>query len=32
MDTDPAAIQLLEDPHPEALVPPDKRRTLTKDD
>ncbi len=24
-------IQLLEEPHPEALVPPEERRTLTND-
>lgn len=32
LDTEPAAIQLVEEPHPEALVPPDQRRTLTKGD
>ena len=32
LDSEPAAIQLLEEPHPEALVPPDQRRTLTKSD
>lgn len=31
VETEPAAIQLIEEPHPEALVPPDQRRTLTKD-
>lgn len=30
LDTEPAAIQLVEEPHPEALVPPDQRKTLTK--
>jgi hypothetical protein len=30
LETEPAAIQLLEEPHPEALVPPADRRTLTK--
>ena len=31
LETEPAAIQLLEEPHPEAVVPPGNRRTLTKD-
>jgi hypothetical protein len=31
LESEPAAIQLLEEPHPEALVPPGDRRTLTKD-
>ena len=31
LQAEPAAIQLVEEPHPEALVPPDQRRTLTKD-
>jgi hypothetical protein len=31
LNSEPAAIQLLEEPHPEALVPPGDRRTLTKD-
>jgi hypothetical protein len=31
VDLEPAAIQLVEEPHPEALVPPDQRRTLTRD-
>jgi hypothetical protein len=30
LETEPAAVQLLEEPHPEALVPPADRRTLTK--
>ncbi len=30
--SEPTAIQLLEEPHPEALVPPGRRRTLTKSD
>jgi hypothetical protein len=31
LDSEPAAIQLIEEPHPEALVPPADRRTLKKD-
>jgi hypothetical protein len=31
LENEPAAIQLIEEPHPEALVAPDQRRTLTKD-
>ena len=31
LDQEPPAIQLLEEPHPEALVPPDQRRTLLRD-
>jgi hypothetical protein len=31
VELEPPAIQLVEDPHPEALVPPEERRTLTKD-
>lgn len=30
VDLEPAAIQLVEEPHPEALVPPEQRRTLTR--
>jgi hypothetical protein len=30
--SEPAAIQLIEEPHPEALLPPEQRRTLTKGD
>ena len=30
--TEPSAIQLVEEPHPEALVPPHERKTLAKDD
>jgi hypothetical protein len=32
LESEPAAIQLLEEPHPEALVPPGQRRTLIKGD
>lgn len=31
LESEPAAIQLLEEPHPEALAAPADRRTLTKD-
>lgn len=31
LESEPAAIQLVEEPHPEALAPPGDRRTLTKD-
>ena len=31
VDLEPPAIQLVEEPHPEALVPPGKRRTVTRD-
>ena len=30
MNLEPPALQLVEDPHPEALVAPNERRTLTK--
>jgi len=30
VELEPPAIQLVEEPHPEALVPPEQRRTLTK--
>jgi hypothetical protein len=31
VELEPPAIQLVEKPHPEALAPPDQRRTITKD-
>jgi hypothetical protein len=31
VDLEPPAIQLVEEPHPAALVPPGERRTLTRD-
>ncbi len=31
VDLEPPAIQLVDEPHPEALVPPAERRTLTRD-
>jgi hypothetical protein len=31
VDLEPPAIQLVEEPHPEALVPPHERKTLTRD-
>jgi hypothetical protein len=30
VELEPPAIQLLEQPHPEALVPPEQRRTIVK--
>jgi hypothetical protein len=30
VDLEPPAIQLVEEPHPEALVPPAERRTITR--
>ena len=32
LESEPSSIQLLEEPHPEALLPPEQRRTLTKHD
>jgi hypothetical protein len=31
VELEPPAIQLVEEPHPEALVPPEERRTATRD-
>lgn len=31
VELEPPAVQLVEEPHPEALVPPGERRTLTRD-
>jgi hypothetical protein len=31
VESQPPAIQLLDEPHPEALVPPAERRTITRD-
>jgi hypothetical protein len=31
VELEPPAVQLVEEPHPEALVPPDQRRTLIRD-